>query len=232
MIGGVMVSSEIYEVVQDQWGLVTRRQMVRIGVPETTIERLTKPGVVFERVATGVYRLLGAPIPEHLELRVAWLQLAPGVFAWERTPSQGVVSHRSAAAVYKLGHLPADNHDFTVVERHQTRRSDVRLHQRQLHNTECTTVQGLPVTKPARIISDLLYDNEDPESIAQILVDALNNHLDTPQNCIDSLRPHAFKFGFRRGDGTAVFRWLGELIDPQSTVRWIGQPNNEIADAA
>jgi hypothetical protein len=29
-----------------------------------------------------------------------------------RTPGQGVVSHRSAAAVYGVGDLPADRHDF------------------------------------------------------------------------------------------------------------------------
>ena len=206
--------------------------MTRIGASETIIERLTKPGVVFKRVATGVYRLLGAPIPEQLELRAAWLQLAPGVFAWERTASQGVVSHRSAAAIYKLGHLPADNHDFTITERHQTRRSDMRIHQRQLHKTECTTVQGLPVTQPARIVSDLLYDHEDPEAVAQILVDALNDNLDTPQNCIDALKSPAHKFGFRKGDGTAVFRWLTELIEPENTARWLRQPKNKIAKAA
>jgi hypothetical protein len=34
----------------------------------------------------------------------------------------GVVSHRSAAELYGLGHLTADQHEFTVPSRRQTRR--------------------------------------------------------------------------------------------------------------
>lgn len=72
---------------------------------------------MLERVAHGVYRLTTAPIPDHMELRAAWLQLAPDIPAWERTSAQGVVSHRSAAALYGLGHLPADRHEFTIPNR-------------------------------------------------------------------------------------------------------------------
>ena len=127
-----MTLSPIAEVAQDKWGLITRRQAERAGVPPTTMERLTAPGSLLERVAHGVYRIVGAPEPDHLALRAAWLQLEPGVRAWGRTPSQGVVSHRSAAALYGLGHLPADRHEFTLPRRKQTRRPDVRFHQRSL----------------------------------------------------------------------------------------------------
>ncbi len=102
MVGSVTLS-RIGEAAQDQWGLITRRQAELAGVPQTTMERLTAPGSVLDRVAHGVYRMGGAPEPDHLALRAAWLQLEPGVWAWERTPAQGVVSHRSAAALYGLG---------------------------------------------------------------------------------------------------------------------------------
>ncbi len=98
--------------------------------------KLTAAGSVLERVAHGVYRMAGAPEPDHLALRAAWLQLEPGVWAWEPTPAQGVVSHRSAAALYGLGHLPADRHEFTLPGRKQTRRPEVRLHQRSLPANE------------------------------------------------------------------------------------------------
>lgn len=94
-----------------------------------------------------MYRLVGAPIPDHMELRAAWLQLVPGLPAWERTAREGVVSHRSAAAMYGLGHLPADQHEFTVPKRRQTRRPDVRIHLRTLTDAEWTGLRGLPVTK-------------------------------------------------------------------------------------
>jgi len=58
------------------------------GAPQTTVERLTVPGSVLGVAAHGVYRMAGAPEPDHLALRAAWLQLEPGVWAWGRTPAQ------------------------------------------------------------------------------------------------------------------------------------------------
>ncbi|MGH9302010.1 MAG: type IV toxin-antitoxin system AbiEi family antitoxin domain-containing protein, partial [Acidimicrobiales bacterium] len=157
--------SRIQELAQDQWGLVTRRQIEDAGIPPTTLDRLTAPEGSLERVATGAYRLSGTPIPDHLDLRAAWLQLAPGIPAWRRTAGDGVVSHRSAASVYGIGHLPADRHEFTVPKRRQTRRPDVRIHLRKLSEAEWTGLGGLPVTRPPRIASDLLWEHEDPEAV-------------------------------------------------------------------
>src|SRR5579871_5710057 len=111
----------IADLTQDQWGLVTRGQLEGAGFAPTTIERLVAPGSILERVSWGVYQLAGTPIPDQRDLRAAWLQLAPRLHAWERAPEQGVISHRSAAALYGLGHLAADQHEFTVPARRQTR---------------------------------------------------------------------------------------------------------------
>lgn len=78
----------VADIAQEQWGLVTRRQADLAGVPRTTLERLTAPGSALERVAHGVYRLMGAPIPDHQELRAAWLQLSPEVAVWEPTQAR------------------------------------------------------------------------------------------------------------------------------------------------
>jgi predicted transcriptional regulator of viral defense system len=148
-------------LAEDQWGLLTRRQAGRAGVPPATLQRLASAGVL-NRVAHGVYRLTGAPPASDLELRAARLQLLPEIPAWERTPDHGVVSHRSAAALYGLGHLPADRHDFTLPERRQSRRPDVRLHVRPVRPDDWLVVSGLPVTRPSRIAADLVADQEDP----------------------------------------------------------------------
>jgi hypothetical protein len=168
-------------LAEDQWGLVTRRQAETLaGVAPATFARQIRDGAVLERVAHGVYRLTGAPLPDHLELRAAWLQLAPETPAWERRAEQGVVSHRSAAALYGLGHLPADRHEFTLPLRRQTRRPDVRLHQRRLEDREWIDLRGLLVTRPSRIASDLLHDREDPEAVAQLMTDAIRAVHDYP----------------------------------------------------
>lgn len=209
------------DIAHDQWGLVTRRQIEKAGIGDTTLERLSGPRGVLERVAHGVYQFLGAPTPDHRDLRAAWLQLAPDVPAWERTPAEGVVSHRSAAAMYGIGHLPADCHELTVAGRKQTRRPDVRIHRRPVRDAEWIRLRGLPVTRPSRIASDLLYDHEDPDAVAQIVADAIRPVYDYPGTFADSLAPHAARFGLRRGDGMALLRWLLDAVGDPETPRWL-----------
>ncbi len=217
------VLPRLQELCQEQWGLVTRRQMEEEGIGPTTLDRLTSPGGVLDRVASGVYRLVGAPIPNHLDLRAAWLQLAPGLPAWERTAEEGVVSHRSAAAMYGLGHLPADRHEFTLPKRRQTRRSDVRIHVRSLTDGEWIRLRGLPVTRPSRIASDLLFDHEDPEGVARLVADAIRPVYDYPGTFADSLAPHAARFGLRKGDGLGLLRWFLDMTGDPETNRWMDE---------
>lgn len=213
----------IQALAQDQWGLVTRRQLRDAGLGATTLERLTAPGGVLERVAHGVYQVAGAPVPDHRELRAAWLQLAPEVPAWERTPAQGIISHRSAASVFGLGHLPADQHEFTMAHRHQTRRPDVRIRRRPVSDGEWASVGGLPVTRPSRVAADLLRDREDPEAVAQIITEAIRRISDYPGAFADALAPHTASFGLRRDDGLALLRWLLDLAGDPERDRWLDE---------
>ena len=215
-------------IAEDQWGLITRRQAVQAGIPRTTMERLTADGSALKKVAHGVYRLAGAPEPDHLELRAAWLQLAPGVAGWEREPKDGVVSHRSAADMYGLGHLPEERHEFTVTGRRQSRREDVRIHRRALGDAEWIVLRGLPVTRPARIASDLLYDKEDPTSVAHLIGDALRGINDYPGTVADALAPHAARFGLRRGDGIALLRWMLDRIDDREADLWMSEARGHV----
>lgn len=216
----------------DQWGLLTRRQAEQAGVPRSTFDRLASDGSVIERVAHGVYQFAGAPLPDHRELRAAWLQLAPDTPAWERTLDQGVVSHRSAAALHGLGHLPADTHEFTLPARRQTRRPDVRIHRRPLASDECIQLRGLPVTRPSRIAPDLLADNEDPEAVASVVADAIRDAHDYPAMFAETLAPHAGRFGLRRNDGLALLRWLLELVGDPSTGDWLEEARRTLGQGS
>jgi hypothetical protein len=215
--------SLLTETAEEQWGLVTRQQAISLGVAQRTLVRLTAPGGVLQKIAHGVYRLRGAPPPDHEALRAAWLQLAPAVPVWKRVESQGVVSHRSAADMYGVGHLTEDRHAFTIAVRHQTRRPDVRLHRRKLNDTEWIILRGLPVTRPSRIASDLLYDNEDPSGVGQIISDSLRNVFDYPSTIAEALEPHASKFGFLRGDGIALLRSMLDLTGDPETDFWMSE---------
>ncbi len=158
-----------------------------------------------------------------MDLRAAWLQLAPATAAWDRTADQGVVSHRSAAAMYRLGHLPADRHEFTLPRRKQSRRPDVRIHIRGLAEGEWITLRGLPVTRPATIVSDLLWEHEDPEAVARLVADSIRPVYDYPGTFADQLAPHAFQFGLRKGDGVGLLSWLLELTGDPDAERWIAE---------
>jgi hypothetical protein len=211
--------SRIASIAEDQWGLITRQQARVEGISPTTWDRLTGEGGAIRRVSYGVYQLIGAPEPDHLDLRAAWLQLAPAVFVWDREPVDGVVSHRSAAEMYGVGHLPADVHQFTVGRRRQSRHRNIRLHARPLADREWIVLRGLPVTRPSRIASDVLYEHEDPDSVAQLIADSIREAYDYPGTFADSLAPHAFRFGLRRGDGVGLLRWFLDLVgDPQTAV--------------
>lgn len=220
--------TRLADLATDQWGLVTRRQAERAGIPRRTFDRLASDEGLLERVARGVYRLSTAPVPDHMELRAAWLQLAPASPAWSRGPAQGVVSHRSAAALYGLGDLPADRHDFIVNTRKQTRRKDVRLHHQSLARAEWMTVAGMPTTLPSRLVSDLLYDHEDPEALGRIIADAIRKVFDYPAAFAEKLAPHATRFGFRRNDGLALLRWFLDLVDDPDGPAWIQEAQSTL----
>jgi hypothetical protein len=123
--------------------------------------------------------------------------------------------------MYGVGHLPEERHEFTIAARYQPRRPDVRAHHRNLTDAESNILRGLPVTRPARIVSDLLYNNEDPGAVAHIITDSLRNAYESPTTVADALAPHAGKFGLRRRDGLALLRWMLDLVGDPEGERWI-----------
>jgi predicted transcriptional regulator of viral defense system len=193
------------ELAEDQWGLLTRAQALAAGVPRATFARLASAGVLI-RVAHGVYRIAGGPDPGHLELRAAWLQLDPATPAWQRVRSDdaAAVSHRSAAALYGLGDLIADTHEFTVAIRTQTRRPDVRLYRRPVPRADRDIVDGLPVTRPHRIVADLLTQHEDGSAVATIATEAIRAGVMTTAQLHGALSPLARRYRAKDGADLAA----------------------------
>ncbi len=209
-------------IAEEQWGFVTRREAEKAAVSPATLKRMIRNGVL-ERTGPAVYRLAGAPVPDYVGLRSAWLQLAPDTPVWERRPDQGIASHRSAAAMYGIGHLPADVHEFILPARRQVRRPDVRIHRGHLRDDEWIILRGLPITRPSRSAADLLTDREDPEAVGYVVADALRGVYDYAGTFAETLAPHAAQLGLRRGDGVAVLRWLLDLVGDPETAEWMEQ---------
>jgi predicted transcriptional regulator of viral defense system len=216
------------DVAEGQWGLVTLRQARAAGVAWRSIARLVDGGLL-DRVAHGVYRVRAGPEPDHLGLRAAWLQLDPHRPAWQRLddPDVAVVSHTSAAALFGVGDLRADIHEFTLPYRHQTRRLDVRVHRASVPVDQRLIVHGLPTTSAAWMVGDLLADHVDPDAVALITTEVLDRILAHPRDVAEALDRYAQRFGLHQGDGVALLdelmRRAGSSV-PDSTAAGSGRP--------
>lgn len=206
-------AQRLFNIAEEQWGLITRAQAHAENVGPSSFARLIDDGRL-ERVAHGVYRVRGAGEMDHLALRAAWIQLDPRKPAWLRLSDlRGpVVSHSSAADLYGAGDLRPDVHEFTLHTRRQTRRADVRLHRGIVPADDRTTRLGLPVTRPARTIADLLGDHVDPTAVAQIAQEVIERGEEDPAAIAERVAPYAARFRFQSGDGAALLDHLRVLV--------------------
>lgn len=196
---------EVADLAAEQWGLFTTAQARSIGVSAQAVARLTNQGAL-ERMSHGVYRIAGAPPEPFDDLRVAWLGLEPvrRVADRLRDPSPAVVSFRSAALVHALGDLEADEYEFTVEGRKQSRREDVRIHKGGIPPDEWTVVDGMPVTTVLRTVSNLAAAGIDGGHLAGVVRDALTVKQVDDQQLADVLRPFAHRYGEQLGNGEAL----------------------------
>jgi very-short-patch-repair endonuclease len=131
-------------VAARQLGLITAEQLIAAGVGRGSIRWRLANGAL-HRVFRGVY-LVGhaVPVPGALEFAAV---LACGAGA--------VVSHRSAAALWRLLTPAGAEVGVTVVGRDCRSRAGLRVHRVQdLAPVDRTTKRGIPVTAPARTLID------------------------------------------------------------------------------
>ncbi|MBD9730354.1 type IV toxin-antitoxin system AbiEi family antitoxin domain-containing protein [Streptomyces sp. H28] len=181
----------------DQWGLVTAAQVKNLGLSGVQLMRLTEAGLL-ENVGRGVYVLSAVGMPQHVEIKVAWLRLQPGVPAWERPlggRDSGVVSHASACQLHGLGDIPAPEVEISVPRRRTTTESFVRLRTASLDAADITVVDGLPVTTAARTIIDLLHAKADGGHVGGVIADAERRDLVDLDELAAAVQPYARKYG-------------------------------------
>lgn len=201
------------EIAAAQWGLVTSRQAIDAGVRYAELDRLCRDGAL-DRMAFGVYRVGGAPRVDLLELCVAWLQLEPGVEAEMRGVASGVVSHTSAARVYGVGDFEPDRYEFTTPVRRRTRRHDVKIHTARVDDAEMEWIDQLPVTRPPRILADLLADRQDGDHLAQVIVDTLDRGLASEEELSAAAAPYAAAYGLSGASGMEFIDHLVRRVSP------------------
>jgi hypothetical protein len=89
----------------------------------------------------------------------------------------------------------------------------------------------MPVTRPARIVSDLLDDAEYPEAVAHVAADAIRAGHEEPVILADVLARYAARFRLDRGDGLGLLGWLLGLVGDADTQRWMRAARTHAAPA-
>jgi putative AbiEi antitoxin of type IV toxin-antitoxin system/uncharacterized protein DUF559 len=130
-----------------QHGVVTRSQLLRIGLSESAISRRARSGRL-HRLHRGVYAV------GHTVLRVEGRWMAATL------ATGGVLSHATAAAAWDLRPPGAGAIHVTVAGTPgRLRRKEIRLRRsRTLEPRDVTRHRGIPITTPVRTVIDLATD--------------------------------------------------------------------------
>jgi len=136
----------IAEIAGEQHGVVSRAQLLAIGVSATAIDWRLKRGRL-HRVHRGVYLVGHAAAP----------QRAPEMAAVLACGSRSLVSHRSAAVLWALISAPGlDYVEVTVADLGNRVRPGIRVHRTtSLDRRDLRRLDGIPVTSPARTLLDI-----------------------------------------------------------------------------
>lgn len=156
----------LFRIAEGQAGYFATWQAARAGYSRSLVAHHAGSGV-FERMATGVYRLSRYPASDMEDLFRAWLLLGP----------TAVISHESAMTVYGLSELVPGEMHATVPRSASRRRKGIRLHTAALASGDVTSREGLPVTTVERTLLDVTRTGVSPEIVEQAVRDALERGL-------------------------------------------------------
>lgn len=151
--------AEVARIADAQRGVIDRDQLLEAGLGRHAIAHRLAHGRLYV-VHPRIY-LVGRPTLEPLAAETAAVLHFRG---------HGVLSHRSAAALWGLGPAPEDV-TLTLVA-HEGRRPGLRTHRTDhLDERDLRARQGLPVTAPGRTILDLAAE-VGPDELERALAEA------------------------------------------------------------
>jgi very-short-patch-repair endonuclease len=136
---------KVAEVAGRQRGVITRAQLLHLGLTPDTIDNWLKSARLHS-FYRGVYLLGHAQPAEGARELAAVLACGPGA----------VLSHRSAAGLWRLLPDPSGDVEITVGGRNCGTKPGVRVHRvAALDRRDIRKLGGIPVTSPPRTILDL-----------------------------------------------------------------------------
>ena len=158
----------LYEIAETQAGYITAAQARAAGLHQVRLVQLAQQGAV-ERVSRGVYRFTRFPISPlgHYMEAVLWPQV-------RRPDVVGVISHESALAIHELSDVSPARIHVTLPTAVRIRREVPKrlvIHYADLTGDDVETVEGVPVTTPARSIRDAHASHLGAALVGQAITD-------------------------------------------------------------
>lgn len=186
----------IAELAADQRTIVTRRQLLELGVSRQAISRAIARGRLYP-IHRGVYSLVArAALPALALEQAAILACGPGA----------VLSHETALALWGLWNLPVGPVQLTVVAGASRARPGIVTHvTSSIDRPEIRRRERLPVTSPARALLDVA-PRMPPRRIEHTLDTGIERGLISRTAVRELLRRHPGR------SGTPV---LAALLDPR-----------------
>jgi hypothetical protein len=142
------IDHAIAAIADRQGGVIARRQLDALGLSASAIDRRLRAGRL-QRLHRGTYAVGHRAIGVNGRRWAAVLACGTGA----------VLSHRSAGAAWDIRRSRSAVIDIAVPATGRASQPGVRLHQRHaIPADEVTTLDGLPITTPARTLLDLAAD--------------------------------------------------------------------------
>jgi uncharacterized protein DUF559 len=188
--------AQAWELARRQHGIVARRQLLALGFNAREIEHRVEKRRL-HLVMRGVYA-------------VGWSGLTPRrrwMAAVVACGDEAVLSHRSAAALWKIGAEQPGRIDVSVRRRCKLQRPGLRIHGRPtLAAGDVTRRDRIPVTSPLRTLVDLGTE------LSPIAVERAVNEADKH----DLIDPEALRSVLDSYAGEPGVRPLRELLDKRT----------------
>lgn len=138
-------TDRVAALVDRQYGAVSRRQLLALGVTASMVETRLRRGTLVQ-LHRGVYAVGHRRLRREGQRVAALLACGPGA----------ALSHREAAALHGLGSSGSDRIDVTATRRVRRPPPGVEVHHRVvLEERDVERIDGMPVTTVARTLVDL-----------------------------------------------------------------------------
>lgn len=143
--GRVRMARQAWELARNQHGVVSRDQLLGIGYKRHAIDHRIRTGRLYP-LHRAIYAVGRPHVTEHGLWMAAVLACGSGA----------IISHSSAAALWRIGTEDRDAVELSLPSPFQRRRPGIRIHRRpSLQPCDVTREYGIPVTTPVQTLIDM-----------------------------------------------------------------------------